>query len=421
MEKKLKYLDEKIIYHKLDNGMLVYLISDKKKKEYDISLTVKYGSCDRCYKIGDEVVCDVPGLAHYLEHQLFTMPNEDSFNYFSQSGTYANAGTSYFSTRYYISGTKCFMKNLKYFLKMLYTPFFTDESVLKEQGIIKEEIMMYDDTIDWIIDKTLRNNLFNNHPIRDNIAGSINDIKKITKEDLYQAYNYFYIPNNMILTISGDFDIDKTLEMLNKTKFLKKDNHEIIRIYDREDEITKSEYSELYGNTTIPKISYGFKINKNKFKIKDDYLLNLYLNCLFYILFDETSLFSEEVYQNNYCVNYFIEHMYVDNYYILNFNADSNFADLFKDTVDKYLKKIVVTKEDLERIKNVLIAGEIRIGDNLNSIMNDIQDEFVRYDKIILDHASIIKKMNLEEMNSVINDISFDNNTFVLTLPNGSR
>ena len=119
MEKKLKYLDQKIIYHKLDNGMLVYLISDKKKKEYDISLCVKYGSCDRKYKIGDTVVCDVAGLAHYLEHQLFTMPTEDSFNYFSKTGTYANAGTSYFATKYYISGTKCFLNNLNYFLKMI--------------------------------------------------------------------------------------------------------------------------------------------------------------------------------------------------------------------------------------------------------------------------------------------------------------
>jgi len=421
MEKKLKYLDEKIIYYKLDNGMLVYLLSDKKKKQYDVSLCVKYGSCDRKYKIGDKIINDPAGLAHYLEHQLFTMPEEDSFNYFSKTGTYANAGTSYFATKYYISGTKCFIKNLNYFLKMLFTPFFTDQSVAKEQGIIKEEIMMYDDTSDWIIDHQFRNNIFNSHPIRDKIAGTVDDIKTITKEDLYRAYNYFYIPNNMILTICGNFDIDKTMNLLKNKKYLKKENHEIIRIYEKENALTKSEYSELYGNTAVPKLSYGFKINKDKFHIKDNFVLNMYLNCIFYILFDETSLFSEEVYKNDYCVNYYVEHMYVDNYYILNFNADSNFADLFKDTVDKYLKNIIITEDDLERVKNVLIAGEIKVSDNLQSIMNDIQDEFVRYDNIILDRVSIIKKINLKDINQIIEKLSFDNNTFILMLPDNSR
>ena len=421
MEKKLKYLDEKIIYHKLDNGMLVYLLSDKKKKQYDISLCVKYGSCDRRYKIGDMEANDVAGLAHYLEHQLFTMPEEDSFNYFSKTGTYANAGTSYFATKYYISGTKCYLKNLNYFLKMLFTPFFTDQTVSKEQGIIKEEIMMYDDTTDWIIDHQFRNNIFNVHPIRDKIAGTVDDIKTITKEDLYRAYNYFYIPSNMILTISGNFDVDKTMELLKNKKYLKRDNHEIIRIHEKENELTKSEYSELYGNTTVPKLSYGFKINKDKFHIKDNFILNMYLNCIFYILFDETSLFSDEVYKNDYCVNYYVEHMYVDNYYILNFNADSNFADLFKDTVDKYLSNIKVTEDDLERIKNVLIAGEIKVTDNLAGIMNDIQDEFVRYDNIVLDRVSIIKELNIKDMNNIIKKLSFDNNTFILMLPDNSR
>ena len=421
MKKKLKYLDEEITYYKLNNGMLVYLIPNKKKKKYDVSLCVRYGSCNRKYKIGKKEVVDISGIAHYLEHQLFTMPTEDSFNYFSKSGTTANAATSYFATKYFISGSKCFFNNLNYFLKMIYTPYFTDKSVNKERGIIKEEVMMYDDHVDWIIDNKFRKNIFNKHFIRDKIAGNVEDIMKITKEDLYQAYNYFYIPSNMILTISGNFDVEKTIEYLNKLKFLDKPNHKINEIKCDEDELTNSEYGELYGNTNIPKVCYGFKINKDKLGIKDNYLINMYLNCLFFMLFDEPSEFREEVYREKYCTTYYIDHLNVDNYYVLSFNADSNYADLFKDTIDKYLNNLKLNEDDFNRTKKILIASEIRVSDNLNVIADGIMNDFIRYNKVILDHVSIIKKMDYKVLSDLVKKISFDNNSFILMLPIGSR
>ena len=416
-ETKPKYLNEPIYSEKLSNGLQVYIIPKYDNKNYDVSLTVKYGSCDISYKIGNKLYYDALGMAHYLEHQLFNMEDEKSFSKFSSYGTMANAGTSYFATRYYISGTKSFKENFNYFLKMLFTPFFTDESVEKERGIIEEEIRMNDDDIYWIIDNEARNNLFNIHPIKNKIAGSIDSIKGITKEDLYRVYNYFYIPSNMILTISGNVDKDVVMDILNNNKLLDIKNHKIVRKEYKEDHLTYSEYSELYDNTTIPKLNYSFKIDKRRFNIKSDYMINMYLNTLFYILFDEISEFKEEVYNEGYASNYIIDHMNVGNYYILSLNADSNFADLFKDTVDKYLSNIKVTEEDLNRVKKISIASEIRTSDNVARIARDITNCFINNGKVYVNGLSYIKKMNIDELNDIIKNISFDDNSFVLMLP----
>ena len=416
-ETKLKYLDEPIYSEKLDNGLSVYIIPKYDNKNYEVSLTVKYGSCDISYKIGNKEYNDTLGMAHYLEHQLFNMEDEKSFSKFSSYGTIANASTSYFVTKYYISGTKSFKDNFNYFLKMLFTPFFTDESIEKERGIIEEEIKMNDDDIYWIMDNKTRNNLFNVHPIKNKIAGTIDSIKEITKEDLYRVYNYFYIPNNMILTISGNVDKDLIMDILHNNKLLDIKNHKIVRKEYNESPLTFSEYGELYDNVTIPKLDYCFKIDKSKIKIKDKYLVNMYLSTLFYLIFDEISLFKEEVYSNNYCSRYDEGCSFVDKYCIFSISADSVYADLFKDTVDKYLSSIKVSSEELDRVKKINIAGEIRNSDNVTRIARFIQNNFIMYNKVYLDNIKYIKKMNIDELNEIIKSINFDNNSFVLMLP----
>ena len=417
-EYKTKYLDEPIYYEKLSNGMPVYVVPKYDVNNYDVILTVKYGSCDISYKIGKKEYNDPLGIAHYLEHQLFNMEDEKSFSKFSSYGVMANAGTSFFSTKYYISGSKSFKENFNFFLKMIFTPFFTDISVNNERDIIREEIEMNDDDIYWMMDNKTRDCVFNSHPIKNKIAGEVETIKDITKEDLYRVYNYFYIPSNMLLTVNGNIKPEEVFEVLESNKeLLNIKNHKIIRKEYNEDVLTNSEYGEVYGNITVPKVNYSFKIDKNKLSIKDDVMKNIYLNTLTYIIFDDISLFKEEVYNNHYCSNYSIEHMNVENYYIFTISADSNYADLFKDTVDKYLKNIKVTKEELERVKKISIASEIRSSDNANRIAKDISNTFINFNKIYLDSIKYIKKMNINDLNEIIKSISFDNNSFVLMLP----
>ena len=146
-------------------------------------------------------------------------------------------------------------------------------------------------------------------------------------------------------------------------------------------------------------------------------MLNMYLNSLFYLIFEDISIFKEEVYKEGYASSYSVDHMNVDDYYILSFNADSNYADLFKDTIDKYLKNIKVSEEELNRVKKMSIASEIRSSDNVNRISRDLSNRFINYNKVYVDSIKYVKKMNINELNKIIRSISFDNNTFVLMLP----
>ena len=123
------------------------------------------------------------------------------------------------------------------------------------------------------------------------------------------------------------------------------------------------------------------------------------------------------MYSNNYCSRYDEGCSFVDKYCIFSISADSVYADLFKDTVDKYLSSIKVSSEELDRVKKINIAGEIRNSDNVTRIARFIQNNFIMYNKVYLDNIKYIKKMNIDELNEIIKSINFDNNSFVLMLP----
>ena len=225
----------------------------------------------------------------------------------------------------------------------------------------------------------------------------------------------------MILTISGKVDKDLVFDILRNNKLLDIKNHKIVRKEYDEDVLTYSEYGELYYNVTIPKLDYSIKIDKSKIKIKDDYLVNMYLSTLFYLMFGETSEFSEEVYKNKYASRYDEECTFIDNFCIFSLHTDSEYADLFKDTVDKYLENIKVNADDLERIKRINIAGEIRNSEDVNRIARYIQNDFIIYNKVYLDSIKYLKKMNIDDLNEIIKSISLDNRSFVLMLPNSEN
>ena len=213
------------VYHEtLNNGLNVYLIPYKNKNNYFMSYFTKFGSINLEFvPIGEEKMIKVPeGIAHFLEHKMFEQ--EDGvvpFEFFSKSGTGCNASTGFKATRYIVYGTNNLKENLEYLIKYINSPYFTDENVEKEKGIIAEEIKMYDDNPDWVLTEEMEKAVFCVHPIRNDIAGYINTIKDITKEQLYSCYNTFYQPNNMGLVIGGNFEPEKIMEIIKNNEHLK--------------------------------------------------------------------------------------------------------------------------------------------------------------------------------------------------------
>ena len=175
-EIELSKLDMTLYYDKLKNGLEVYLLPYDNKNNYFMSYATRYGSETTTFiPAGEEEEISVPlGIAHFLEHKMFEQEDGvDPFTYFSESGTGANAMTFFDYTQYICYGTKKFEDNLEYLIKYVNSPYYTDQNVEKEKGIIAEELKMYADIPDYQLDNYLRQNIYHNHPRRIDIGGSV--------------------------------------------------------------------------------------------------------------------------------------------------------------------------------------------------------------------------------------------------------
>lgn len=178
----------------------------------------KYGSIDTCFKTDNEDdFVEIPeGVAHFLEHKLFESEEGDAFTLFAQTGASANAYTSFDKTCYLFSCADHFEESLGHLLTFVQEPYFTAQTVQKEQGIIGQEIRMYEDEPGWRVFFNLLTTLYHNHPVRIDIAGTVDSIAKIDDKLLYRCYHTFYNLNNMVLAIAGNFDVEKAIAVMDQ-------------------------------------------------------------------------------------------------------------------------------------------------------------------------------------------------------------
>jgi predicted Zn-dependent peptidase len=174
----------------------------------------KYGSVDAKFKTqADADYITIPeGVAHFLEHKLFESEDGDAFTLYAKTGASANAYTSFDRTAYLFSCTENFAESIDILLSFVTNPYFTAETVQKEQGIIGQEIKMYEDSADWRVFFNLLGALYHYNHVKYDIAGTVESIAKIDADLLYRCYNTFYNLHNMVLSIAGNFEIDTVLE-----------------------------------------------------------------------------------------------------------------------------------------------------------------------------------------------------------------
>lgn len=204
----LRDLDERVFQTVLPNGLPVFVVPKPGFSKKSAYLCVNYGSIDTCFSLGApaRLLRSPDGTAHYLEHKMFDLPGRDVMAEFSGLGANPNAFTSYAMTAYYFSCTDHFDRCLELLLQFVSTPYFTEESVEKERGIISQEIRMYEDSADSRVYEDLFAALYRTHPVRVPIAGSTESIAAITPASLLEAYRAFYQPGNMVLSVVGDVD-----------------------------------------------------------------------------------------------------------------------------------------------------------------------------------------------------------------------
>lgn len=411
-EIELSKLDMTLYYDKLKNGLEVYLLPYDNKKNYYMSYATRYGSETTTFvPAGEEEEVSVPlGIAHFLEHKMFEQEDGvDPFTYFSESGTGANAMTFFDYTQYICYGTKKFEDNLEYLIKYVNSPYYTDQNVEKEKGIIAEELKMYADIPDYQLDNYLRQNVYHKHPRRIDIGGSVEEIYKITKEDLYTCYNSFYSPNNMFILIVGGFDKDKAYEIIKKSLEDIDNRGKAKTSKISEPKEVRCEYQEVSSNISVPKIAVGFKIcdrTLGKFNIFD---LDLYIQMISTILFGSSSSFRERVRNKKLINNFYTEVETIDGFHTLYIMSSSEEPDeLIKEIKDE-LGNVKINKNDFERIKKVWIANEVKMIDDVDSTVNNLYDDIIRYKEVIGDKVDRIRSLDFDIMNEIVEKINFNN------------
>ena len=361
---------EKVYKEKLENGLTVMIIPKAGMKKKYMIWGTHYGSLENEFVVpGEEEKTVVPnGVAHFLEHKMFEQENgTNSLDVLTALGVDANAYTTNDHTAYLFECTDNFYKAMNELMDYVQHPYFTDENVEKEKGIIGQEIMMYDDYPEWKVYLNAINAMYHECPVKIDIVGTIETISKIDKEILYKCYNTFYNPSNMVMVICGDFKPDEMIEEVKKRLIDKKSNGEIKRIYPEEPETIVQEKIEQKLEVSTPLYTIGIKdvvtdnCNKNKTEIVKKHiaieiLLNLILgrsSRLFQELYKEGIIFAQPGLSYEFTNIY--AHILIDG----QSNSPEKVYEEFKKEV-KNFKENGINEEDFERIRKMIYGGYVK-------------------------------------------------------------
>lgn len=266
------------------------------KSAYALFAT-NYGSVDTTFKTtGDDDFVTVPeGIAHFLEHKLFESDKGDAFTRYAETGASANAYTSFDRTAYLFSCTENFEQSLEILLDFVTDPYFTPESVEKEQGIIGQEITMYQDDPDWRVFFGLLQGMYHNNPVSIDIAGTIESISEIDADLLYRSYNTFYNLHNMVLVVAGNFDVDIVVKMADK--ILKPaEKLEITRQVPEEPESVKQKEVEISLAVAQPLFQLGFK--KQATNVREDLITAIKTDILLDMIAGDYTQLYKDLYES---------------------------------------------------------------------------------------------------------------------------
>ena len=209
VSKEYPRIGEKIYHAELPNGLHIYVDRRPEFQKSYAFFATNYGGMDMKFRLDGQWRDTPAGVAHFLEHKMFDTKEGNALQELAANGASPNAFTSNAITGYYFESTEKFEENLRILLSFVSIPYFTKESVDKEQGIIGQEIGMIEDDPDWVVFMDLMQALYEKHPVRVSVAGSAESISHITAETLYACHKAFYDPSNMVLCVAGDVDPEK--------------------------------------------------------------------------------------------------------------------------------------------------------------------------------------------------------------------
>ncbi len=417
MEKEfyIDLADEKFYENTFENGLKCFVFPKKNFFEKQVTFAVNYGSVDNIFYEDNKIKEEPRGIAHFIEHKLFEQEDYNVFEEFSKNGATSNAFTNFNTTAYYFNCTENFKKNCGILFDFVSKPLFTEENVKKEKDIISQEIKMYDDDPDWKIYFNMLKNMYFEHNIKNDIAGTVDSIKNITHKALYENYNNFYNYENSVIVCAGDFDRKELYSsILENLKLNEKDNNVKKILFNEKDEIANGFIAEKM-NIERTMFNFGIKDVFKKFSISDRILS---VKILLDIICGESSELYERLYEKRLIDKSFSYAYTCGRDYgfaiISGFSESSEIVGEFLlDEVVK-LKKSGIDKKLFELIKNKHIGRFIQGFNSIDGIVS-AQVDFFTKNITLFDYCESLKNISIDDVEKTLYELFCENN-IVLSL-----
>jgi predicted Zn-dependent peptidase len=406
--------------HTVLNGLNILVIPKKKFKSKYAIYGTKYGSVNNKFIFKNNNYNVPEGIAHFLEHKMFEKPNGDAFSRYAKTGAQANAYTSFDMTAYLFSCTENFYESLDILADIINTPWFTEQTVKKEQGIIGREIEMGLDNPGSRCFYNLMKCLYKNHPIRYDIAGSIESISKITPELLYTCYEAFYNPSNMVLCVCGDIDEQRVLEIVEK-RMKNVVPEKVENIYENEPQEINEPKKVMKAEVSIPQFQIGIKdkrtglygIELSKHRIVTDMIIDAMVgrSTAFYSRLYDEGLINGKFSGGSVCMQScgFFE-----------FTGESDNPYKVYDEIQKEINKFNksgITDENFKRLKNKNYGFLLNVFDDTDDLANEYLSAF--FDGItIFDMLQIYADLTVDDINEELKYFDLNKMAISIVEPN---
>ena len=385
----IEKLDECVYQETLENGLNVLIYKKEGYNEKGAFFVTKYGSATNDFiPINEKEYVSFPkGIAHFLEHKLFESEEQEKiFDIYNKYGADVNAYTNHDITNYYFSCINNFDECLITLLDFVQTPYFTDENVEKEKGIINEEINMTNDDIDRFMYEELYNVSLCVNENKYKTIGDKENVNKITKEDLYRCYNTFYNPSNMVLAIYGDIDIENTLRIIKDNQRKKKFGKlEKIDIKEKEEpEKVYCEYKEYNKKVAVPKVGVCYKIKvDSKFDI-NRYKYHLFINMMLESKFGGTSSFEKDLLKKK-IIEDSIDYSFssFDDVILIFIETATNKKDEYLKILDKHIKENKFDEKIFELNKRSFLSFFIKAFETPGAACTIMFNHYLKYNMVI--------------------------------------
>ena len=402
------------------SGLPIYVFPKKLTTTFAY-FAVRYGSLDNAFRMdSDEAITTVPdGIAHFLEHKMFdNAEGYDSFARFAANGADVNAYTSYNRTAYLFSCTEGAEDSLRELLQFVTAPYFTEASIKKEQGIIAEEIRMYEDNPWECCMQNLLEAMYEAHPVRKNICGSIESISKITPELLYQCHETFYNPNNMALIVCGDVDPDAVMKIADEALPPHFQSRVFTRVMPEEGRAVKNAYVEARMQVAKPLFCIGIKDpdfgNTPAERLRRDMAMSL----LDEVLFSRSGRFYNELFESGVITPSFGSgYSCAETFGFHALSGESDTPEVVLEKLKEYLDRVRkngISEEDFVRCKRVMYSDEICAYDSTEEIASRLLS-FVFEDAEIFSCPSVLESITKEELEGLLRS-AFSEDCFALSV-----